>query len=616
MSEIRAEPGTVVALSDKLDARFEIVSWLSLDKLEVKNLENGTIITVNASRLKAPSKSKKFAAPTFDMLTEKQKELAKKRYDIIKPLLEKKPEGKKNTAEEIAKEHKLATRTIYGWLAKFRQTGTIGGLTDTRTTKKSRRSKISRKQLILIKKIAREYYETPQKPRMERAVERVRMMCRDAKIAAPGKSAIRRHIAMRNPLKATELREGRNTARNRYGAIYGKFPGADYPLAVVQIDHTKLDIELVDDEERLPIGRPNITLALDVFSRAILGFFVSFENSSLLTTGLCLEHAMFPKDDWLERLGINHSWPVWGKPTCIHVDNALEFRSNGIKDFCDEYDVRLEYRPVKTPHYGGHVERVFRTIAEQIHTLPGTTFSNIKQKGEYPSEKKAVVTLKALQKWLAEYVTGAYLRKIHSGIAMTPLDKWTEGIRGNNQKPGVGVPPILAEREVVKTLLLPTYERSIQRGGIRLDHIQYFSPALHVLFFEATSNKKKKVKIKRDPRDISTIKVLDEIRNAWLVVPYRDMRNPSISLWEWQAAQAELIKSRTPNSEIALFETYRQMEKIVEQEKKSTRSTRRKKQRSAETKEKKAQLRIVENATDENELSDDDFVPADQVYLD
>ena len=78
MTEIRAEPGTVVALSDKLDARFEIVSWLSLDKLEVRNLENGTIITVNASKLKAPSKSKKSSTPTFDMLTEKTEGISKK----------------------------------------------------------------------------------------------------------------------------------------------------------------------------------------------------------------------------------------------------------------------------------------------------------------------------------------------------------------------------------------------------------------------------------------------------------------------------------------------------------------------------------------------------------
>jgi hypothetical protein len=36
---------------------------------------------------------------------------------------------------------------------------------------------------------------------------------------------------------------------------------------VVQIDHTLLDIILVDDLHRLSIGRPWITLAIDVFSR-------------------------------------------------------------------------------------------------------------------------------------------------------------------------------------------------------------------------------------------------------------------------------------------------------------------------------------------------------------
>ena len=618
MSEIRAEPGTVVALSDKLDARFEIISWLSLDKLEVRNLENGTIITVNASKLGALNKQKKHSAPSFEMLTDKQKALAKKRYDIIRPLLDKNSNDlQKTIVEKLVAEYAISKRTLHTWLQRFNDSGKISSLADKRNSRGSRKFQLNKQQLAVIEKVAREHYETPQKLRVQRTIERVRMECQSLKIRLPSESTIRRHIAMRNPLKAAELREGRKTAHDRYGAIYGKFPGAEYPLAVVQMDHTRLNIELVDDEERLPIGRPNITLAIDVFSRAILGFFVSFENSSLLTTGLCLEHVMFPKDEWLDTSSTSIIAGHFGaSQTCLHVDNALEFRSNGLKDFCDEYDVRLEYRPVKTPHYGGHVERVFRTIAEQIHTLPGTTFSNIKQKGEYASAKKAVVTLSAFQKWLGEYITGVYLKKIHSGIAMTPLDKWTQGIRGTKEQPGVGVPPIIAEREDACTLLLPTYERSIQRDGIRLDHIQYFSPALHVLFIEALTQKKYlKVKIKRDPRDISSIKVLDEFRKEWLVVPYRDIRHPSISLWKWQAAQVELKKSRTPNSETTLFNTYRRMEEIVEQEKSNTRSARRKRQRSADAKKTKTPLRIVGNANNENELAGDNFVPIEQVYL-
>ncbi|MFA6059111.1 MAG: hypothetical protein WC756_12985 [Taibaiella sp.] len=35
-------------------------------------------------------------------------------------------------------------------------------------------------------------------------------------------------------------------AKNKFKPLEGSFPGADYPLAVVQIDHTPVDIIVVD----------------------------------------------------------------------------------------------------------------------------------------------------------------------------------------------------------------------------------------------------------------------------------------------------------------------------------------------------------------------------------
>jgi hypothetical protein len=38
-------------------------------------------------------------------------------------------------------------------------------------------------------------------------------------------------------------------------------------LDFVQIDHTKVDVIVVDEQQRLPIGRSWITLAIDGYSR-------------------------------------------------------------------------------------------------------------------------------------------------------------------------------------------------------------------------------------------------------------------------------------------------------------------------------------------------------------
>jgi putative transposase len=46
-----------------------------------------------------------------------------------------------------------------------------------------------------------------------------------------------------------------------------------------------------------------------------------------------------------------------------------------------EYGIRIDYRPPGTPHFGGHIERLIGTTMGAVHLLPGTTFSNVAEKG-------------------------------------------------------------------------------------------------------------------------------------------------------------------------------------------------------------------------------------------
>jgi hypothetical protein len=60
-------------------------------------------------------------------------------------------------------------------------------------------------------------------------------------------------------------REGKDESERVFLAPPEKFE-APAPLSVVQIDHTKVDVTVVDPTTRLPIGRPTLTLAIDVNS--------------------------------------------------------------------------------------------------------------------------------------------------------------------------------------------------------------------------------------------------------------------------------------------------------------------------------------------------------------
>lgn len=107
-------------------------------------------------------------------------------------------------------------------------------------------------------------------------------------------------------------REGINATRDLQG-VGGTPPVITHILEQVQIDHTVIDLIIVDERDRSPIGRPYLTIAIDIFSRAILGMVVTMEAPSSVSVGLCLAHAVSDKRPWLERLGVQMDWVMSGK---------------------------------------------------------------------------------------------------------------------------------------------------------------------------------------------------------------------------------------------------------------------------------------------------------------
>lgn len=123
------------------------------------------------------------------------------------------------------------------------------------------------------------------------------------------------------------------------------------------------------------------------------GLVVTLEAPSALSVGLCMAHMATDKRAWLERLGVEVAWPMSGKPREVHVDNASEFHSEALRRGCDQHGIKLEYRPKGMPYFGGIIERLIGTMMQMVHELPGTTFSNPSERGDYDSDSTAVLTM-------------------------------------------------------------------------------------------------------------------------------------------------------------------------------------------------------------------------------
>jgi putative transposase len=124
---------------------------------------------------------------------------------------------------------------------------------------------------------------------------------------------------------------------------------------------------------------------LDVYSRMALGIYLSFHPPGYLSVMQCLRHAIKPKgyvkDFYPE---IEHDWPASGLPERLVVDNGKEFYSRHFEDACLQLGIGVQYAPPKCAWYKGTMERWFGTQNTRLlHELPGTTFSDIFDRGDY-----------------------------------------------------------------------------------------------------------------------------------------------------------------------------------------------------------------------------------------
>lgn len=203
---------------------------------------------------------------------------------------------------------------------------------------------------------------------------------------------------------------------------------AEYPLHIVQMDQTKADLLIVDSVDRQEAQRPWLTFAIDLYSRCIVGYHVSVEAPSATPVAICLASVAEDKRKILEKHKIDADWPISGKPAILHTDNGKEFKSKALRAGCLLHGIEIQYRPVARPHYGGVVERVMRTFMAKIHDeIPGTTRSNIKERGKYPAGKLACMTRDEFEEWLL-WAIADYHASVHRSLGEPPIERLRYGL--------------------------------------------------------------------------------------------------------------------------------------------------------------------------------------------
>lgn len=459
--------------------------------------------------------------------------------------------------------------TVRRWLGRYGPTKCVVRLVP-RHCKKGRASVIHGELEELLQVTLKEAYLKPERPTIAHLYEELKARVDSfnmerlpsAQLTLPSEMTVRRYIAGLDQYQVDCERLGKHAADKKHRNAIGKLE-VEKILDRWEIDHTLMDVLLVDPETGEVIGRPYITVILDRQSRVVMAFLIHLcapNTESVLRT---IERAVRPKQAWLARFPkIVNEWRAHGLPRYIVPDNAAEFHADGLILAFNELGIEVLFPRSRGPEKKGGIERFFRTMAlDLIHRLPGTTFSNPRDRGDYPSEKLACLTLARLEEILTLWIVDRYHQRSHRGLnGRTPAQAWKDGELQRS-------PRLPIDLDALECILAHRANVRLHHYGLEVDGQQYHSEELVELRLRLGNEARVDVRF-RD--DLGHVWVRDPLRNTFVLIPNKDKRMSGVSRDLYAAARA---RAREETGRLtdpkAVLEAYRQIMADVEEAKKS-----------------------------------------------
>lgn len=331
----------------------------------------------------------------------------------------------------------------------------------------------------------------------------VRNRCTDEGLVIPSSKTFRAEIKRRREQTVALARQGRKAS----------YPLTDFqwhidqstprhgerPLEIGHIDHTELDVELVDSRTGANLRRPWLTVLIDAQTRFILAFFLSFDppsyRSCMAVIRECVKrHGRIPKT--------------------IVVDQGSDFESLYFEALLARLETHKKSRPAAKSRFGSVIERFFGVNNQQlIHNLAGNSQALQRPRSmssTHDPRKLAVWTLPALTEALEDYFGKVYASLIHPALGISPKDALANGLATSGLRSHVLVP---YSEEFIRLTMpsTPSGKAMIHTGrGVKIRGIHYWHPVLRDPKYANA-----KVPILYDPFDVSRAYAL--VGGEWLL---------------------------------------------------------------------------------------------------
>jgi len=419
-------------------------------------------------------------------------------------------------------------RTVWRMCERYRAESKVSALIPRKRGRRKGSRFLSPECEAVVQDVIEKSFLTRERPSLGDAIDHLDMECAKQGLVRPCEKTVRNRLKAIAPEYVMRRRHGAKRAREKFKPVPGTLI-ATRPMELIEIDHTLADVLLVsDDAKRAVVGRPWLTLAIDVATRCVVGFHISFEAPTSSSLAMCILSIVLPKNQLARYLGLNLlgvEWPCSGEIEAILTDNGRDFHGVAVKRGCQEHGIELRYRPVGSPHWGGAIERLIGTMMGRVRLLRGATQRDVRAKDGHDVEKRACLTLTEFRQWLVTEITSHYHQVLHRGISMPPIEAWR-----SKSSPEPTPSRELSDQQCMRLYVdfLPYCERPISRVGINMHGMRYWSDELRDYVAKGAKHA-----IRYDSRDIRRVYFVNPFGQVIIVNCVRpDV--PQMSVVEWQ----------------------------------------------------------------------------------
>lgn len=274
---------------------------------------------------------------------------------------------------------------------------------------------------------------------------------------------------------------------DRQGSAHDGVIGATFRY---EVDATVLDLYIrypFDTSGQFSMGRPVLYLVIDVFSTAIVGFYIGFDGPNWAGASQALVNACSDKVEFAAKFGViitQDDWPAHHIPVEVTVDNGTEHPDRLITSVLkSEIGIRgYNFTAVFRGDAKGIVERKFKTLNDAtVHYIPGA-LPEAPQRGEqhpsnhaildYDSLVAEIINVIVLYNNSADRLNRFNINAIREDIDITPNALFKHSLK---QEMNGGRVVTSEDTGRIRWAFLPEELASVRSDGVYLDGLVYYS---------------------------------------------------------------------------------------------------------------------------------------------